>query len=173
LTYKEALRLKAKNFSLILILILALGVFPGCSDDDDDASLGPGEGTIQVGDLVISVGSGSRPQISWTGGSVWGLVVLKEAGENEVEGIWAIMSSSDGDTISSPVTQGTVPGGAIDATSVYGLQYEDLQAGQAYAIVVTKAALKGLDWANLDLSEDILGSPEALSSAGAIIFRAE
>ena len=147
----EVKGMRRKSLLLILALVLTAGVFSGCStEDDDDNPLGPATISDQRGSLIISVGSGSRPEISWTGGGVAALVVAKGnlqdilAGMREL--IWAISNPGASwtgdidlgqDTIFSPVTYGTSPGGAVDLTTVYGA-YEDLQSGQRYSVAVFK-----------------------------------
>lgn len=112
------------RLSAIVCTVLSLSL-TFCGDDDDTN-----------GDSPITVGSGTTPGYSWTGGDVKQLTVLRGKVEDGVYA-WAIGSDNTpaSDTIASPVVHGTVPADAIELTHVYqGASELVLEAGTSYQV---------------------------------------
>ncbi len=161
-------KFKIKSLVLVGLLVFGLGFMAGCSNNgDDDNPFSPGSGGAEMenrmGTLEISVGSGSTPQISWTGGKISVIGVVKGSipdtdweDFNEGQIIWLIGDEDLQDDLSAPITYGECPEGTTDATVAAGGQHEaTLQTGQRYAIVVAKAAWEGTeeDTANYGAAE--------------------
>lgn len=83
------------------------------------------------GDFSVSVGTGTQPVYTWSGGPVNALTVFRD-GEQPAP-VWAIVTYG-ADSIASGITHGQVPPGAMAVTSAE----TDLTQGVAYRIVVSR-----------------------------------
>lgn len=91
-----------------------------------------GGGGGSTGNIPITVGSGTHPQYSWTGGGVVSLTVVRASDPGTP--IWYIICSTGGDCINSPVTHGTTPTGA---TAIATTELT-LTAGVQYRVIVVR-----------------------------------
>jgi len=117
-------------FSFLMVLGL---VFMNCSKDKNDDNNDMGTNPNPTG-IQITVGSGTTPQYSWTGGNVMSISVARQSDPTTV--VWgAANPTSDG--IASPVTHGTLPAGTVP-TSVLPNPETTLTAGVAYRVSVAR-----------------------------------
>ena len=101
--------------------------------DDQQLSITVGAGTGGVSEFPVTVGAGTTPTYTWAdnGGQASSLTVARVA--NPGAPVWAI-STPGQNGIDSPVTHGTVPGGATNTVDVEPV----LTPGVAYRARVTQ-----------------------------------
>lgn len=95
----------------------------GLFDLDDTASAG--------GDFDISVLGDTTPVYTWSSGPANALSVFRSV--SPTVPVWSIVTTGE-DSIASPVTHGTIPGGAVVVTASEPV----LTAGVRYRVVVTR-----------------------------------
>jgi len=119
-----------KNFFLILLVAVALVFYTGCKDnstDSDEEDNGNGGGA-SGGSISITVGSGMTPEFSWSGGGVTSITVnLKGSAD-----IYWSITTPMADNISSPVTYGTTPSGAVQVANTA------LESGKSYTVTAVR-----------------------------------
>ncbi len=128
---------RAKNISGIIFFAIALMfIINGCSKSDsnpassDDGSSGGGSGSNQI---AITVGSGTQPTYTWSGGKVFSVSVVRTSDPNTV--IWGIASPGV-DGIDSPVTHGS----GANMTTIFetAATEKTLTAGVSYRVTVSR-----------------------------------
>ncbi len=93
----------------------------------DDGGGGGGEETI-----TVTIGEGMTPQISWTGGNVNTIIVMDTSSWGS-DYQWEITTpAGQYNAISSPVTYGTAPEGAVQEV------YEPLEADSEYRVTISR-----------------------------------
>lgn len=106
------------NSFLIILLMYALFLIAGCSEEND--SLAPYEGSPQMSDIVMESGS-YTPKFTWLGGYVSAFGVNDgEYAALDSSILWLV--GTDGDNLSYPIEYGITPQGAVDLTSNFGGQ---------------------------------------------------
>jgi hypothetical protein len=85
---------------------------------------------IQLNESPISVSSGTPPQYSWQTGDVQTLLVMRGS-KADANYVWGI-STSSGEDLASPVTQGSIPQGADELFS----KEISLTAGVQYTVEI-------------------------------------
>lgn len=108
-----------------LILTLAIGTL-GAAACGDAAVTGLALGG--TGNVVISVGSGTTPTLSWTGGNATRLTVTQSSGG----GVHWDLQALDATGVPGPVVFGVVPNGAAENS-----QSVVLTAGTDYRVNLT------------------------------------
>ncbi len=136
-------------FALFLLSALGLGCLGGGSTGSSDTTTsgttggttggttsGTTGGTSSIGTITITVGSGTTPQYSWTGGGVAYVAVSHIYDRSNP--VWSIVSMSDmgifTNLITSPVRHGTVPAGFAETANTAPV----LTAGVEYEVLVTR-----------------------------------
>jgi hypothetical protein len=110
------------------ILALALAsVGGGCSEDSPAA---PAEPTPCATAVVITVGPGLTPEISWTPACLVHWLLIEPSGSSADN--WGVVGGSP-NSLGPPVTYGTVPSGAMEFQSP-----DPLIAGTQYDVYVTR-----------------------------------
>jgi hypothetical protein len=120
-----------KLLSLVLIILLTVTI--GCKKDESTTT--PTDNTpaqTHTGTITIDVGSGLNPTYTWSGAGINTLTVTQLSGT--IGPVWGITSSSGTNSIGSPVTNGTAPGGAIESFTAG----RTLTAGASYTVQVMR-----------------------------------
>lgn len=109
--------------AVVFLLVVAVG---GCTDDLLNGDNGSG------GDFSIAVGSGTQPTYTWFEGSALSVDVVRTSNQTVV--VWRVIDATNRN-ITSPVRQGIVPAGAIEAASLERI----LSAGVQYRVSIRLA----------------------------------
>jgi hypothetical protein len=135
---------------LALLLGLALsacgstntgGLPPNWNDILNGNGGGNGGGGNQSGnEIAITVGSqGGVPTYSWSGGGGQSLTIVRTS--NPGVPVWVIATPGR-DGVTSPVTQGTIPAGAVEAVAAE----RTLTPGVEYRVTVARIATNNAGW---------------------------
>ncbi len=118
------------NFRIITTAIMLVLLFVGCSKDENNPA-GPGSGNNSIS---ITVGAGTRPQYSWSGGNVYSLSVVRTSNPGTI--VWGLASPGQ-NAIASPVTHGS--GASLTQLIVETTSTErTLTSGVQYRVSVTR-----------------------------------
>jgi hypothetical protein len=82
---------------------------------------------------------GGVPTYSWSGGGVQSLAVVRTSAPGVP--VW-VVATPGSDGVSSPVTQGTLPGGAVEAVATE----RNLADGVEYRVTVARIATDNAGW---------------------------
>lgn len=126
-----------KKLLVFSITVMLLGLLSmSCSDDEtnNNNNNNNGTGPPNTGSIVINVSGGTNPTYSWSGGNVFSLTITRTSAPTVI--VWGVTVPGTGDNITSPVTHGTVPTGAIQ-TSVANTE-TTLTAGVEYQVSVVR-----------------------------------
>ena len=119
--------IKSKFFLVILLVLAVVFAFNCKKSSTDEDEGGNGDGT-SGGSISITIGSGMTPGFSWAGGGVTSITV-NEKGTTNI--FWSVTTPmSDG--ISSPVTYGTTPSGAVQVSNT------PLESGKTYTVTAVR-----------------------------------
>jgi hypothetical protein len=88
---------------------------------------------------ITVTGSGATPSYSWAGGGGQSLTVVRQSAPGTP--VWVIATPGR-DGITSPITQGTVPAGAIEVVATE----RTLTPGVAYRVTVARIATNNAGW---------------------------
>jgi hypothetical protein len=112
---------------LLSMVVLALAL-AACGDD------GTGPDGTGGSEFDITVGGGTKPTYTWSGGNAFSVSVVRVSAPGTI--VWGMANPAM--TITSPVTHGTVSGGGIVTASTEAT----LTAGVQYRIAITRADQK-------------------------------
>lgn len=117
-------------FRLISSLLMLVLLFAGCSNDDSNPT-NPGTGSNAI---AITVGTGTSPQYSWSGGNVYSISIVRTSNPNTI--VWGLASPGQ-NAIASPVKHGT--GASMTSMIIEtGTAERVLTAGVQYRVSVTR-----------------------------------
>jgi len=128
-----------KRFAAVLCALAVSAALPsGCADNGDSLTGDDGSGNI-----TVLVGGGTTPTYSWSGAGVFSLSVARTS--DPVTPVWGFLTPGT-DGITSPVTHGTVPAGAV-ATA---MTENALTTGVEYRVLVQR--INGSDFGQTDFT---------------------
>ena len=107
------------------VMALALSL-TACGSD----STGPSNGNNDGSQFDVTIGSGTRPTYTWSGGTAFSVSIVRVSAPGTI--VWGIASPAM--TIPAPVTHGTVPVGALQSANVEPA----LTAGVRYRVSITR-----------------------------------
>lgn len=142
--------LRALACVLALLLCLAAvacgssnsgGQPPNWSQLIANAQNGNGGGNQSGNEIPITVTvSGGVPTYSWTGGGVQSLTIVRTS--NPAMPVW-IVATPGRDGVTSPLTQGAVPAGAVEGIATE----RTLVPGVEYRVSIARIATNNAGWA--------------------------
>ncbi|MDB4916285.1 MAG: hypothetical protein JWM95_3929 [Gemmatimonadetes bacterium] len=112
-----------------VFLVAAAVMLAGCG-----SSTAPSNDTNDGSAFDITIGTGTRPTYTWPGGLGFSVSVVRVSAPGTI--VWGIANPAQ--TIASPVTHGTVPGGSIASANTE----PTLTAGVKYRVAITRADTK-------------------------------
>lgn len=112
------------------LLVAALAVTSACGSDSSTGNSNNDESQFD-----ITIGAGRNPTYSWSGGLAFSVSVVRVSAPGTI--VWGIANTSQ--TIASPVTHGTNPGGGSLVTQS---TEPTLTSGVAYRVAITRADQK-------------------------------
>ena len=124
------------NYLIVLMIVLAI-VATGCkkSSSSSPTSSNNNSSQTQTGTITVTIGSGLTPTYSWTGIGILNLNVMQTSSPYGL--VWGIASNSGTNSITSPVTHGTVPSGTTQTSQ--GTAGRTLTAGASYTVTVMRS----------------------------------
>ena len=113
---------KFTSFYILISSVTVLMLFGGCKKDENNPV---DTGNTKTSQIAITIGSGTKPQYSWSGGNVFSLSIVRTANQTVV--VWGLATPGQ-NGIASPITNGTVPAGSVETavtekTLTLGVQY--------------------------------------------------
>lgn len=109
----------------LVSILAAAALFTACGSGDG-VSNPSNDGSA----FDITISGGRNPTYSWSGGTAFSVSVVRVSAPGTI--VWGIANPAM--TIASPVTQGTVPGGAIASSTAE----PTLTTGVAYRVAITR-----------------------------------
>ncbi|MFH0991287.1 MAG: hypothetical protein V1799_14870 [bacterium] len=110
------------SLCILISSIIVLLLIGGCKKDENNPA---DAGNTQASQIAITIGSGTKPQYSWSGGNVFSLSIVRTTNQTVV--VWGLATPGQ-NGIASPVTNGTTPAGSVETavterTLTVGVQY--------------------------------------------------
>lgn len=119
---------------LAIVAATVLLALVGCKKDEEPTNSNNNTGGGGTGGTItITVGSGLNPTYTWSGGNVYQLSVVRQSNPGTI--VWGAATPGV-HNISSPVTHGTLPAGAVQTS--FSNTETTLSAGVAYRVTVTR-----------------------------------
>ncbi len=115
------------SFYILISSVTILLLINGCKKDASNP-VDTGSGDSQI---AITIGSGTKPQYSWSGGNVFSLSIMRTANPTTV--VWGLATPGQ-NGVASPVTNGTAPTGSIETA----VTEQTLTAGVQYRISISR-----------------------------------
>ncbi|HGY55484.1 MAG TPA: hypothetical protein ENK44_07285 [Caldithrix abyssi] len=110
--------------TFIFVAIISIFMVTACSEKDNPTA------STANGDFKVTVGSGTKPEYSWTVGKAFSVSVVRTSEPTVI--VWGIATPGQGN-IASPAKHGAVPTGAV-ATATAEIT---LASGVEYRVSVT------------------------------------
>ena len=115
------------SFYILVSSVTILLLIGGCKKDESNP-VDTGSGGSQI---AITIGSGTKPQYSWSGGNVFSLSITRTAAATVV--VWGLATPGQ-NGVASPVTNGTAPTGSVETA----VTERTLTAGVQYRVSISR-----------------------------------
>ncbi len=119
---------KITSFYFLISSLTIIMLFNGCKKDENNPV---DTGNTQTSQIAITIGSGTKPQYSWSGGNVFSLSIVRTANQTVV--VWGLATPGQ-NGITSPITNGTAPTGSVETAGTE----RTLTAGVQYRVSISR-----------------------------------
>jgi hypothetical protein len=116
------------SFYILISPVTILLLISSCKKDENNPV---DTGNTQTSQIAITIGSGTKPQYSWSGGNVFSLSIVRTANQTVV--VWGLATPGQ-NGIATPITNGTAPTGSVETAGTE----RTLTAGVQYRVSISR-----------------------------------